>query len=126
MKKGNVLVVEDQKYVRSLLVDALDFFGYSPFEAKTPKEALSLVEQKSVDLSIVDFNLPEMDGLRLAEELWRINPIIPVFLISGMEEIGAKIKEKSQYLKGSLRFIEKPIDLVILKHYLDGAMRCAS
>lgn len=126
MKKGNILVVEDQKYVRALLVDALSFFGYSPLEAKTPYEALQMLRKNRVDLSIVDYCLPEMDGLELIEEIRKINPKIPIFITSGFSDIVSKRVEKSaKSLGGIIHFLEKPIDLDNLKNCLDKVISCA-
>jgi DNA-binding response OmpR family regulator len=66
---ANILVVEDDALLGSLLRQELRTAGYVPRLVNTGGEALFQVEQGAFDLVVLDLNLPDMDGLEVAEWL---------------------------------------------------------
>jgi two-component system chemotaxis response regulator CheY len=71
-----VMVVDDQASMRAMIRRALQDFGFKDVRDKAdPVEALSAVRSDRVHLIISDFNMPEMDGLQLLEEV-RKDPVI--------------------------------------------------
>ncbi|MFW6373643.1 MAG: response regulator, partial [Thermodesulfobacteriota bacterium] len=67
----NLLVVDDNQDLAHNLQETLEMEGYAVSMACDGKSALVLCETASFDLALVDFKLPDMDGLRLQEELAR-------------------------------------------------------
>jgi len=64
-----VLIVEDDETVRGFLARALERGGYQPVAVRTGEEALEAVRAGGVDVALIDGILPDMHGVRLAEEL---------------------------------------------------------
>ena len=67
-----ILIVDDSKAMRMIVRRTLrqaGFEGLDELEAANGKEALSIVEARSPDLVLSDWNMPEMSGLELLQEL---------------------------------------------------------
>ena len=60
-------MVEDDTNTRKLTCDVLSDNGYTPIEARDGIEALEIMDEKHVDLIIMDVMMPRMDGLELCE-----------------------------------------------------------
>ena len=80
-----ILVVEDEKAVRSFLVRALELSGYAVLSAGSPKEALAIARELEQPLHLMnsDVIMHEMNGPELGEKLAETHPGIPVIYISG-------------------------------------------
>ncbi|MGH7181068.1 MAG: response regulator, partial [Nitrospiraceae bacterium] len=83
---SNVLLVEDDKLVRTLLQTTLEGEGYEVAVAINGREALALYEQKPADVVITDIAMPEMSGFDLIVELTRRRADVKVIAISGLAE----------------------------------------
>jgi len=63
---SKAMVVDDSRAVRLILRRTLEKFGYQVFEARHGKEALTVLEKEpQIGLMLVDWNMPEMNGLEL-------------------------------------------------------------
>ena len=84
-RKGTpeILVVDDDDRIRSLLMDTLSALGYHALGAKDGEEALALLETEKLDLVIADVRLPKMNGLSLLKSIKSRNPLLPVLIITG-------------------------------------------
>lgn len=69
MKTKTILVVDDTGTVRTLTRFALSKAGYRVLEASNGEDALKILSEEKVDLLISDFNMPDMDGLILAQKV---------------------------------------------------------
>ena len=79
-----VLVVEDEKAVRKLVVRLLNAVGLEVLEAAGAEEALELAAGAGpLDLLLTDVVMPQMDGPRLYEKLTEVRPELPVLYMSG-------------------------------------------
>lgn len=80
-----VLVVDDERDVRTVAVLTLQDLGYTVIEAETPRQALNVLAGESpVDLLFTDIVMPGgMDGLALAHESVRLRPHLKVLYTSG-------------------------------------------
>jgi DNA-binding response OmpR family regulator len=81
-----ILVVEDEELVRSLLRIALEDLGYNVVEARNGLEGLAICRQTDVGLVITDLEMPEMDGMAMIKALRCEQAHMPVIAISGMPE----------------------------------------
>lgn len=66
---GTLLVIEDNVYVRSLLVDVFEAEGYHVLQAGQGAEAMALMQDQPVDVILTDLRMPVMDGLTFATAL---------------------------------------------------------
>lgn len=80
-----VLVVEDEPFVRMVAADALTERGIMAWEAGDAGEALHVLdEHPNIGLVFTDVNMPgDMDGLDLAREVYRRRPDITLIVTSG-------------------------------------------
>lgn len=78
-----VLVVEDEIELLALIAQILRRSGYLVLEASTPSEALFICENNEIDLMLSDFNLPEANGIILAQKVERVRPNLPMIFMSG-------------------------------------------
>ena len=83
--RGETILVVDDSWAwlrrsREILTEG----GYQVQTCEDPREALSLLEQnpEQIDLVITDLQMPGFDGIELAAELLKINPMLPVVLTS--------------------------------------------
>ena len=69
MSKKNILVVEDDADISSLLRFSLENTGFSVFESPSAEAAMQILTARRTDLVIIDWMLPGMDGLNLTKTL---------------------------------------------------------
>ena len=88
-KSARILVVDDERMVRSVLSKLLTLKGHTVQVASSGAEALSLVETETFDLVFTDHGMPEMSGRQLARSLKRRFPQLPIVLLTGDTEAGS-------------------------------------
>jgi DNA-binding NtrC family response regulator len=69
VRRGSILVVEDEPKIRQALVDALIDDGHDAVAVSGGRQALTLVAERPFDLLVVDNLMPEMTGLELLREI---------------------------------------------------------
>lgn len=114
-----VLVVDDSKLARMLVGGILGRLqpAWGLVEAASASDALALLDRGGIDITLVDFNMPDMDGLALLAELRRTYPAMPAAVISANSQEG--IVARTHALDAA--FIEKPLKEESLKPFLTGA-----
>ncbi len=113
-RRAAVLLIEDDDAYRSSLALLLDTNGYHVVAAEdgpTAIEAFGDVRNQ-IELVILDVVLPGMSGLQTFHELQRIDPDVPIVLMSGYEENRA-CESFPEF--GVAGFIGKPTDTQNLK-----------
>ena len=103
-----ILVVEDDKNLRKLVVTTLRKNDYETYEATNGIEALDIMEKEYIDLVISDIMMPEMDGIELTRDLRNSNYKIPILLITAKSTISDK---REGFLSGADDYMVKPIDI---------------
>ena len=104
----NILVVEDDKNLKKLMVTYLKRNNYSTFEASNGIQALDIIDKQYIDLVISDIMMPEMDGYQLLNELRTSNYEIPIMLITAKSDISDK---KQGFILGADDYMVKPVDM---------------
>jgi|GEM_PF-392719 CheY-like chemotaxis protein len=104
---NSVLIVDDNRLPRMMerAMLAEHFPEISVFEAVSGEEALEVVRNQSIDLALVDINMPGMDGLELAQRIREESLVSQICFITA--NIQQYVKEQAAQL--GARFIEKPI-----------------
>jgi CheY-like chemotaxis protein len=89
-----VLVVDDSKLARMSIARLLNALrpGWTKIEAANAAEAIEQQDNQSIDLALLDFNMPGRDGLSLAADLRARDPAMPMAIISAnsQDEIVAR------------------------------------
>ena len=82
-KTGKVLIVDDNDQMSSLLADILELFDYQAQQAKDGEEALRCLREDKYDLVITDLRMPKMSGTELLKLIKKVQPQLPVVVVSG-------------------------------------------
>jgi phosphoserine phosphatase RsbU/P len=117
--KKKILVIDDEEPIRKLLTRILNGSGYEVVTASNGKEALQKLDSQSVDLIMLDMNMPEMDGLAFLRKVRQHDLThVPVLMISGEANPGIIVES---YKLGVYDFIRKPEQTeVMLKRVENG------
>jgi len=84
---ANILLVDDDNAVREITRAMLHDLGYRVLEAGSGRAALELLEQEStIDLLIVDFAMPGMNGAEVAREAQAKRPALPILFVTGFAD----------------------------------------
>lgn len=105
---ATVLIIDDERPIRSTLRDILEYEKIKVEEADTGQKGLDIFQSKSVDAVLCDIKMPGMDGMEVLDKLQNINPDIPVIMISGHGTIDTAVDSLK---KGAYDYISKPPDL---------------
>lgn len=115
----DILLVEDNEEICSLLADFLRKENYTVSIAKTAEKALSLYEKYGARLVLLDINLPDIDGFSICERLRR-NDNVPIIIITARSDRDDKL---NGILLGADDYIEKPFDIEILIAKIKGIFK---
>ena len=82
-----VLCIDDDEDLLDCAKDLLESFGYSVLTAPSGGKGLELAASHSVDVVVVDYFMPEMNGQDVAVEIRRLRPQAPIIMLSGAANI---------------------------------------
>ena len=118
-----ILLVDDEPGIRKSLSTALKDAGYQVLRSDSGEKAIDLIsgpDGEAVDLVLLDVWLPGLDGLQTLQELKKIQPQLPIIMISGHGTIHTALEATKH---GAFDFLEKPIDLERLLLVSTNAIR---
>jgi diguanylate cyclase (GGDEF)-like protein len=121
-QKPNLLIIDDEWQIRSLLVDLLGSV-YRCSEAASAEEALTALSHETFDLVISDIDMGGMSGLELVPRVHSLAPDTVVVMISGNQDIEFAIKALRV---GAFDYITKPIDIRHVEASVERALKHAS
>lgn len=124
MEKIKILLVDDELDFSTVMTTRINSWGYGVINAVSGKEAIDAVKDKAPDIVILDYLMPDMNGVEILRGIRKISRNIPVIMftahpemhvIKGTEELGvsAFISKLSVFsdaqttLKAALNIIEK-------------------
>jgi chemotaxis protein histidine kinase CheA len=81
---ARVMVVDDSRGARAVVSGALASSGFLTSVAGSVAEALDLLNEAPVDALVVDFSMPQADGVELVEEVRRRGILVPIIMLSGV------------------------------------------
>ena len=87
-KGGTILAIDDERDLRVILESILKYLGYRVYLAENGKQGLDLYRKhyEEIDLVLLDYILPDIDGLEIFQQLKEINPEVKVLICSGYSE----------------------------------------
>ncbi len=114
-----VLIVDDSKLARIVVGKAVAALQpeWTRIEAGNADEALTVLDAQSVDVVLLDFNMPGRNGLELAEELRARYPEMPIALATA--NVQDEVIERARATGAT--FVPKPITEDGLRGFLSGA-----
>lgn len=110
-----ILVVDDSRTLRRILIRELNSLGFQNIvEAADGVEAIEVVKSKSIDLMLLDMEMPELDGLGVLEALKsdELYKNLPIIVISGADQFEKTIKCIEI---GAEDYLPKPFDPILLR-----------
>ena len=115
---ARILFVDDDPHMLETLDKSVQLFGHQAITAKTGKEALILAASQSPDLIMTDMMLPDMDGVKLLEQLRQDSATasIPVVILAASPEPDLAQISK---LAGADSYLSKPVRLRILQEVIE-------
>lgn len=116
---SKVLIIDDEKTIRSTLREILEYEKFKVEEAENGPEGLKKAEKEKFDAILCDIKMPRMDGIEVLEKLQEFSPDVPVIMISGHGNIDTAVEAIK---KGAFDYISKPPDLNRLLVTLRNAM----
>ena len=115
-RTGNtILCVEDEADIRSFVCKVLALEGYQCLEAETEEEAFKLLDEKDINLVLLDLKLSESDGWQILEKI-KSNPetsAIPVIVCTA--SFGQPQQERA-FNMGAADYLIKPLSANVLRN----------
>jgi DNA-binding NtrC family response regulator len=119
MNGATLLLADDDAPQRSMLAGALEMRGHQVLQAPNGARALEILHESPVDLLLTDLRMPGLDGLELLGEARRLNPLIPVLVMTAYGTIEDAVRAMQQ---GAFTFVTKPVDLPSLFLHVERAL----
>ncbi len=118
---GHLLVVDDNRVNRLLLVHGLEQEGHEVAWAENGRQALEMLQARPYDLVLLDIEMPELNGFQVLEALLA-NPDlrdIPVIMTSASDELDRVVKCIEM---GAEDFLTKPLNPVLLRARVNASL----
>jgi len=121
-EQTTVLVIEDEEHIRTVLKYNLELDGFEVLLAENASSGFELARQKTPDLVLLDWMMPQTDGLELLAQLRNDDKTgnIPVFMLTAktmLRDVGRALYE------GADDYITKPFDPTQLGEIIRGKLQ---
>lgn len=117
---SHVLIVDDERSIRSVLRTVLASFGFAIVEAAAGEEALALLNTAQVDAVLLDISMPGMNGLQVCRIMRPSWPRLPIIMLTVQEGEDAKVEALDA---GADDYITKPFHVGELMARLRSTIR---
>jgi two-component system NtrC family response regulator len=114
-----ILIVDDEKNYLTILSAVLEEEGFEILTALSGQEALEIYKTSDLDLVLTDMKMPEMDGIALLENIKRLDPDLPVMMMTAHGTVDKAVEAMQ---KGAYTYILKPFDNERLTIYVNKAI----
>ncbi len=118
MSHATILVVDDEQLIRWSLAERLRSEGYEVLEAENGAEALEHAQQ-GVDLVLLDYRLPDLDGVTILRKLKELDPDTLVILLTAYASVDTAVTAMKL---GAYHFANKPFDLDAIAAMVEQAL----
>ena len=118
MPQETILVVDDEQLIRRSIGKRLSAAGYTVLEAENGEVALRQAAT-GVDLAILDYRLPDLDGLSVLKQIRQIDPDVLVILLTAYASVETAVDAMKL---GAYHFMNKPFDLEALAVMVEQAL----
>ena len=117
---ATILVVDDERMICDLLRSAFSAHGHEVFTATSGCEGLELFRKLKPRFTLLDLNMPGMDGIQVLQEIRKTDPTAPVIVLTGGDRDALEIRARGL---GVTDFLRKGLPLESLVKTLDRAMQ---
>lgn len=105
---SKILIIDDEKVIRSTLKEILEYEKYEISEAQDGEQGLKMIQEEEFDLVLCDIKMPKMDGIEVLENASKLEKQPQFIMISAHGSIETAVDATK---KGAFDFIPKPPDL---------------
>ena len=121
MRTQRILVVDDEKDILEILAEVLSTYGFEVDSAGSAQEALTRIRETIYDAAILDFNLPDMDGVMLHRQIRQMDAELAAktLFMSGMVQSDQNL---GYYAAQSAGFVSKPFQVHQVLEALGGVL----
>ncbi len=109
MKRPRVLLVDDDRSVLEALGGVIEAEGFEVVRAANGHEALQMFRQQSMDIVLLDLNMPIKAGWDTFEGLTTVNPLLPIIIITARADANSEAAAR-----GIAALMQKPLDIPLL------------
>ncbi len=120
LDEARVLVVEDDDEMRSFLEESLKEEGYTVTVASNTLSAIVALMCDRVDVTVVDWKMPDLDGFALLSAVQRCFACVPVIFVTAFARPDV---EERALQEGAFSFLSKPFRLSVLVAEIERALR---
>ncbi len=103
-----VLIIEDEKLIRLTLRDRLERAGLAVIEAARGEDGFALLAQHDVDLILLDYKLPDLNGIDVLRRLAESKAEVPVILMTAYASVERAVEAMRL---GAFNYLNKPFDM---------------
>jgi DNA-binding NtrC family response regulator len=118
MAHETILIIDDEQLIRRSIAKRLSMSGYQIVEAEDGRTAVEKAAT-GVDLAILDYRLPDIDGLSVLKQIRQIDPDVLVLLLTAYASVETAVEAMKL---GAYHFMNKPFDLEALAALVDQAL----
>ncbi len=119
MDRYNILVVDDDPDILTIIKDNLELDGYEVFTAALGKEALCILKKEAINLIILDLMLPDMNGIQICRTT-RASSHVPIIMLTAKDSVSDKVLGLES---GADDYIVKPFDYLELAARVKAQLR---
>ena len=120
LNRENILIVDDDVHILELIQRHLQALNYHTYKAISVKEAIAILQDKSIDLLITDLKMPGVDGLELVKYVSEHFPNIPKLVVTGFPSIDGAL---DALRSGAMEYLTKPFTKEELKTAVTKALK---
>lgn len=117
--KLNILIIDDDAGLRKTLSDILSAKGYAPYAARDGAEGLAHFKVISVNLALIDLQLPDMSGIEVLDRVKTVSPFTQAIILTGSATLDSAIEATN---KGAFSYLQKPYEIEQLMLHIRRAI----
>lgn len=119
MEPFNILVVDDDPDILTIIRDNLELDGYTVFTAAGGKEAISVFKANPIDLIVLDLMLPDVDGIQVCRTTRAVSAV-PIIMLTAKDTVSDKVLGLES---GADDYLVKPFDYLELAARIKARLR---
>jgi len=105
---STILITDDESSITEGLKAAISGHNLKIITASNGLKALSILQNEKIDLLVSDIKMPKMDGLELQDEALKINPDLPIILLTAYGTVEVAVEAMR---RGAYDFLTKPVNI---------------
>lgn len=119
MPAARILIVEDERQTVDELRDLFEQHGYETEVALSKQVAINILNERNMDIAIINTKVQDISGIEILRDLKKINPNLPVIMISSQK---LKRIESASLKEGASVFLSKPLDHATILHTIENLL----